>query len=170
SKSRLHLLVPIYEEGTIDNDLLNEAVFNIRDYMQQKGYFDASVKVRVIGENTPSEKVVFTVDTGVKHKVLAVDIKGNHYFSTDLLMERMQVQKANLYMRSGRYSPSLVTSDVNSIEALYRANGFADAKVTTDVKDIDVGPDGKTLKTAQIRVTYTVVEGQQEKFGSINLV
>ena len=32
SKSRLHLLVPIYQEGTIDNDLLNEGVFNIRDY------------------------------------------------------------------------------------------------------------------------------------------
>ena len=170
STKRLHLLVPIFEEGTIDNDLLNEGVYNIRDYLQQKGYFDASVKVRVIGENTPSEKVVFTVDTGVKHKVLAVDIKGNHYFSTDLLMERMQVQKANLYMRSGRYSPSLVTSDVNSIEALYRANGFADAKVTTDVKDIDVGQNGKPLKAAQISVTYTVVEGQQEKFGSINLV
>ena len=29
SKSRLKLLVPIYEEGTIDNDLLNEGKSNI---------------------------------------------------------------------------------------------------------------------------------------------
>ncbi len=37
STGRLHLLVPIFEEGTIDNDLLNEGVFNIRDYEQQQG-------------------------------------------------------------------------------------------------------------------------------------
>ncbi|MEO6910717.1 MAG: POTRA domain-containing protein [Edaphobacter sp.] len=170
SRSRLHLLVPIFEEGTIDNDLLNEGVYNIRDYLQQKGYFDASVKVRVIGEGTPSERVVFTVDRGVKHKVLAVNIKGNQYFSDDLLRERMRVQKANAYLRSGRYSPSLVSGDVNSIEALYRANGFDQANVTTEVQDRDDSANGKPLKAAQIRVTYTVVEGQQQKFGSINLV
>jgi len=169
SKSRLHLLVPIYEEGTIDNDLLNEAVYNIRDYVQQQGYFDASVKVRVIGEDTPSERVVFTVDRGAKHKVLAVNVKGNKYFATDLLKERMQVQKANLYLRSGRYSPSLVTSDVNSIEALYRANGFDQAKVTTNIQDVDDASSGKPLKFAQIRVTYVVVEGKQRKFGPIEL-
>lgn len=169
SKSRLHLLIPIYEEGTIDNDLLNEGVFNLRDYLQQKGYFDASVKVHVVGEGTPSERVVFAVDRGVKHKVVAVNIKGNKYFSSDLLRERMQVQKSNAYQRSGRYSPSLVTADVNSIEALYRANGFGQAKVTTDIKDMDDAPDGKPLKAAQIRVTYTIVEGPQQKFGTVNL-
>lgn len=169
SKTRLHLLVPIFEEGTIDNDLLNEGVYNIRDYLQQQGYFDATVTVRVIGEGTPSERVVFSVDKGVKHKVIAVNIKGNKYFSSDLLRERMRVQKSNAYMRSGRYSPSLVSGDVNSIEALYRANGFNQARVTTDVKDVDVDSNGKPLKTAQIRVTYTVNEGEQQKFGAITL-
>ena len=52
SKSRLHLLIPIYEEGTIDNDLLNEGVFNIRDYEQQQGYFDSTVDVKVVGSGT----------------------------------------------------------------------------------------------------------------------
>ena len=33
SKSRLHLLVPIYQEGTIDNDLLNEGVLLIFEIM-----------------------------------------------------------------------------------------------------------------------------------------
>ena len=66
SKSRLRLLVPIYEEGTIDNDLLNEGVFNIRDFEQQQGYFDAKVAVRVVGQGAVAESVVFTVDQGVK--------------------------------------------------------------------------------------------------------
>src|SRR5271170_4790091 len=88
SKSRLHLLVPIFEEGTIDKDLLNEGVFNIRDFEQQQGFFDAKVDVRVVGNGTTTEQVVFTVERGVKHKVVAVDLKGNKYFTVDLLQER----------------------------------------------------------------------------------
>ncbi|HEU5341944.1 POTRA domain-containing protein [Edaphobacter sp.] len=170
SKSRLHLLVPIFEEGTIDNDLLNEGLYNIRDYLQQQGYFDASVDVKMIGAGTGSEKVVFSVDRGVKHKVLEVDIIGNKYFTDDLLRERMHVVKGNPYQRSGRYSPSLVTADVNSIQALYRANGFDEAKVTTKVQDRDDSANGKPLKEAQIRVTYIVDEGPQQKFGKVDLI
>jgi outer membrane protein assembly factor BamA len=169
STSRLHLLVPIFEEGTIDNDLLNEGVFNIRDYEQQQGYFDAKVDVKVVGEDTPAERVVFTVDHGVKHRVESVELKGNKYFTDDLLLERMRVQKGNLYQRSGRYSPALVSADVSAIQALYRANGFDQATVMTAVKDISTSPDGKPLKVAQIVVTYTIVEGPQQKFGAVAL-
>jgi outer membrane protein insertion porin family len=167
--NRLHLLVPIYEEGTIDNDLLNEGVFNIRDFEQQQGYFDSTVNVKVVGQDSAAESVVFTVDRGVKHKVIAVDLKGNKYFTDDLLRERMRVQKGNAYQRSGRYSPALVSGDVGAIQALYRANGFDEAKVTTDVKDISTGPDGKPLKVGEIAVTYTIVEGPQQKFGAVAL-
>jgi outer membrane protein insertion porin family len=169
AKSRIHLLVPIFEEGTIDNDLLNEGQHNIREFMEQQGYFDASVDVKVIGEGTSDERVVYTVDRGVKHKVLSVDIDGNKYFSDDLLRERLRVQKADNYLRSGRYSQSLVSADVSSIQAIYRANGFDQAKVTTDVSDVDDNADGKPLKFAQIRVKYKIDEGAQQKFGAVRL-
>jgi outer membrane protein insertion porin family len=169
SKNRLHLLVPIYQEGTIDNDLLNEGVFNIRDYVQQQGYFDCKVEVRVVGATTAAESVVFTVERGVKHKVTAVNLKGNKYFADDLLQERMRVQKANAYQRSGKYSPALVSADVSAIQALYRANGFDEATVTTDVKDFSTSSDGRPLKVGEIVVTYTIVEGPQQKFGTVAL-
>jgi outer membrane protein insertion porin family len=170
SKSRLHLLVPIYEEGTIDNDLLNEGIFNIRDFQQQQGYFEAKVAVKVVGQDTAAESVVFTVDRGVKHKVQDVILKGNKYFTDDLLRERMKVQKSNAYQRSGRYSPALVSSDVSSIQALYRANGFDQATVTTSVKDTSETAEGKPMKVGEIQVTYTIVEGLQQKFGTVALV
>jgi outer membrane protein insertion porin family len=169
SKGRLHLLVPIFQEGTIDNDLLNEGVFNIRDYVQQQGYFDCKVEVRVVGASSAAESVVFTVDRGVRHKVTAVNLKGNKYFADDLLQERMRVQKANAYQRSGKYSPALVSADVAAIQALYRANGFDEATVTTDVKDFSTSSEGKPLKVAEIVVTYTIVEGPQQKFGTVAL-
>jgi outer membrane protein assembly factor BamA len=58
---------------------------------------------------------------------------------------------------------------VNSIEALYRANGFSEVKVTSDVKDVDKGPHGAALKEAQVQVVFTIVEGPQQKFGDVEL-
>jgi outer membrane protein insertion porin family len=169
SDKRLRLLVPVFEEGTIDNDLLNEGLHNIREFLVQQGYFDATVDVRRIGAGTASERVVYTTVKGLKHKVTAVNLKGNKYFDNDLLRERLKVQKADAYQRSGRYSSALVTQDVAAIQSLYRANGFDEAKVTPGVEDIDEDSGGKTLKTGEIRVTYTIVEGPQQKFGTVKL-
>ena len=169
SKSRLHLMVPIFEEGTIDNDLLNEGLHNIRDYLQRQGYFDAAVEVKVIGENTPSERVVYTVVRSAKHKVESVEVTGNKYFDRDTLRERLQVQKSDPYQRSGRFSQLLLNADVNSIQSLYRANGFDEAKVTPDVNDLDKGPNGKPLALAEMWVKYQVEEGPQQKFGRVQL-
>ncbi len=168
STSRLKLLIPIYQEGTIDNDLLNEGTFNIKDYLFQQGYFDASVSVRDEGADTPTERVVFAVVKGVKHKVGSVTIVGNHYFDTDLLKERMQVQKADLYLRNGRYSPQLMKADEGTILALYRANGFSNASIATVAKDVDT-LKGKKLKVPEIAVSITVTEGPQQKFGSVSV-
>ena len=98
-----------------------------------------------------------------------MNLKGNKYFENDLLRERLKVQKADAYLRSGRYSSALVTQDVAAIQSLYRANGFDEAKVTPEVKDIDESPGGKALKTGEIEVMYTIVEGPQQKFGTVKL-
>jgi outer membrane protein insertion porin family len=169
SKSRLHLLVPIFEEGTIDNDLLNEGTHNIKDFLQQQGFFDVTVQVKVIGSGTPTEQVVYSVDKGTKHKVTSVTLVGNKYFNDDTLRERMRVQKADAYMPAGRFSPSLLTADESSILSLYRANGFSAAKVTSKVQDIDSDAQGKELKVASIRVAMNIDEGPQQKFGAVNL-
>src|SRR5208283_4797467 len=107
SRGRMKLLLPIYQEGTIDNDLLNEGTYNIKDFLFQEGYFDATVSVKVVGAETAQESVVYAVAKGVKHKVRSVTIAGNRYFDTNLLKERMRVQKADAYLRTGRYSPAL---------------------------------------------------------------
>ncbi|MDR3744921.1 MAG: POTRA domain-containing protein [Acidobacteriaceae bacterium] len=169
SQGRMKLLIPIYEEGTIDNDLLNEGAFNIKDFLYQEGYFDATVSVRVMGADTASESVIYTVDKGRKRKVGSVTIVGNHYFDTDLLKERMRVQKADMYLRNGRYSPALMKADGESIEALYRANGFDKATISTSTKDIDTSKTGKKLKVGEIAVFVTVFEGTQQKFGAVTL-
>jgi outer membrane protein assembly complex protein YaeT len=169
SAARTKLLVPVYEEGAVDIDLLNEGAFNIKDYLQQKGYFDVTDKVELVGKDTGHVQVVYTVDPGRVHKVVEVKLQGNKYFDRSTLEDVLRVKKADAYQRSGRYSAPLLAADVSSIEALYRANGFSAVKVTSAVKDADDGANGVPLKVAQIRVMFTIVEGPQQKFGEVEL-
>jgi outer membrane protein assembly complex protein YaeT len=169
SNARKKLLVPVYEEGTVDRDLVNEGSFNIRDYLQRKGYFDAQDSVKLLGRGTNNVTVQYTVAPGQRHRVRSVKIEGNKYFSDDLIGERLRVKKADLDVRSGTYSTQLVEDDRSSIEALYRASGFTKVKVGSDIKDIDKGANNQALKEALIDVTYKIEEGPQQKFGSVNL-
>ena len=169
SKDRKKLLVPIYEEGTVDRDLVNEGAFNIRDYMQRKGYFDAEDSVKFLGRGTNNVTVQYTVNPGKRHTVRSVDIEGNKYFSDALIQQQLRVKKADLYVRSGTYSTQLVENDRSAIEALYRSSGFTHVKVTSAVKDTDKSGSGQALKVAIIDVSYTIDEGEQQKFGEVNL-
>lgn len=169
SNSRKKLIVPVYEEGAVDNDLLNEGAYNIRDFLQQQGYFNAQDSVKLLGAGTGTVTAQYDVTPGKRHKVKSVTLKGNKYFSTDLILERLRVKKADLYVRNGTYSTQLVSADRDSVQALYRASGFTSAKVTSDVKDREVADTGKPLKIAEIAVTYTIDEGVQQKFGTVEL-
>jgi len=169
TKSRIKLLVPVYEEGAVDRDLLNEGAYNIKDYLQQQGYFDAQDSVQYLGKGTSNVTVQFDVTPGKRHRVTAVTISGNKYFDKDLIEERLRVKRADAYTHYGRYSSQLVNADVDSILALYRANGFKDAKVTSSATDVDKGSNGELLTTAQIRVAFKIEEGSQQKFGTVGL-
>ncbi|AFL89457.1 outer membrane protein/protective antigen OMA87 [Terriglobus roseus DSM 18391] len=180
SNARRKKLLPIYEESAVDNDLLNEGAHNIREFLQRQGYFDAEVTQKVQGvPDTPSysadgtplpppsdltETVTFHAEPGKKYKVIAVNVTGNKYFETDNIKERMQVVKADAYVRNGRFSPVLLANDVDSITSLYRANGFNKVKITS--KEVKGAQD---KKVATITVNITIDEGVQQKFGEVTM-
>ena len=168
AKSRLHLLVPVFQEGAVDNDLLNEGTYNMRDFLQQQGYFDAAVGVKLETPAPGQQTVRYTVDKGAAHRVAAVEVRGNKYFGSELLKQGLKVQKGDAYHRSGSYSAQLVKADEQSLQSIYRANGFNAAKITSKISD-SKEMKGKLSKYEQIAVTYTIDEGPQQRFGPVVL-
>lgn len=164
SASRLKKLLPIYEESAVDNDLLNEGAHNIREFLQRRGFFDARVDPKVEGIGTAAQTVIFKVTMGQMYRVSSVNITGNKYFDLNSILERMQVVKADAYVRNGRYSQTLLENDVDSISALYKANGFTHVGIATSVKQ-----DGFKGKYALMRVDLKITEGDQQKFGTVVL-
>lgn len=159
SKGDIRSLVPVYSEGTLDTDLLNEGSRNIRDYFQRMGFFDAKVSF------TSSRKagvahIQYTVKPGPRDRIVSVGIEGNHYFGSPLIAERLGVQAAGLFRPHGAYSQALQAADVNAITALYQSNGFTDVKVTPEVHQA-----GTSKGERDLAVLYKIDEGPQQKVG-----
>lgn len=160
STGKIKSIVPIYAEGTLDEDLLNAGSKRIRDYFQRDGYFDA--KVTFVTDRSPDlTHVAYTVALGPRDRIQSVAIKGNHYFGDWTLRQRLGIEPASLLFPHGTYSLALQTADVNTISALYQSNGFTNVKVTPEVREVATSPK----KERVLAVTYQIDEGVQQKVG-----
>ncbi len=170
SKGSIRNLVPVYQEGTVDEDLLNEGDRRIRDLYQRKGYFDIQVTHTTAKERNGDTRITYHIDLGKVHDVDSVSITGDHYFSDKLILPRLNVRPNSIFDPRGTYSAALLASDVTTIQALYQGNGFEKVQVKPIVKDQDTGKDGQPSKIAHMSVSYHVTEGPQQRFGSYKLV
>ncbi|RRA47294.1 POTRA domain-containing protein [Acidipila sp. EB88] len=170
SKGSIRNLVPIYEEGTVDEDLLNEGDRRIRDLYQRKGYFDITVSHTNVRLPSGQTLITYTVDLGKVHDVDSVSIAGNHYFQSSLIEPRLNVHPASIFDHRGTYSAALVASDITTITAIYEGSGFSHVVVKPVVKDSEVDRHGRPSKIAHMTVRYEITEGVQQRFGSYKLV
>ena len=167
SDSTLRSLLPIYEEGAVDEDLLQEGRRNLRDYLERQGYFDAEVDYTTEedpaeGQQGSTEVITYRVELGSHHRLVGVTFSGNHYFGDDLLRARARIQPA-AFASPGRFSTGQLTSDVASLTELYQSNGFRDVQVSSDLADNYQG------HTGDLFVTFRIQEGLQTRIAKLTL-
>ncbi len=165
----LRKLVPIYQEGAVDEDLLQEGRRSLRDWFERAGYFDTQVSYTV--SEAPAEEsgntvhraasmVTYQVVRGDHHRLVKVEFTGNKYFDSSLLRGRVKIQPA-AYASPGRYSSELLQDDVTSIRTLYDANGFQECNVESQLVDDYNGHHG------DLAVNFVIQEGQQTRVASV---
>lgn len=142
-------LIPIYTEGAVDRELVEEGERNLTDYFQKKGYYDA--KVTTDFQQKPDEiSVVYKIDRGKKHKVDRIVFHGNYVIGTKDLLEQVRVKKSHIWTH-GSLSQLLLKQSASNIEALYRDRGYEDVKVTTQTVD----------REPKIDASFDIEEGPQ---------
>jgi len=163
SKRTLKKLVPVYQEGSVDTDLLEEGKRNLRERLEREGYFDATVDYataerEVDGKESDwkgSEEVItYKVNRGDRHKLLRIEFEGNRYFSASLLRSRLNIAPSSFGLRA-RFSRRLLDSDVLSMKSLYAANGFLSANVEGRIQDDFEGKRGDLV------IRFVIQESKQ---------
>lgn len=164
SRGHVKQLIPVYQERSVDKDLLVEGRRNLIEFLQSQGYFDARVDFDLSDTKPGEELITYTVDPGGRHNLAHLEISGNKYFTTAVLRERMYVMPSTpIRYRHGRYSREYLDQDLNSIRDLYRSNGFRDVRVNARTADDYRG------KRGQLAVLLEIAEGPQWFVSRLNL-
>ncbi|MBV9225778.1 MAG: BamA/TamA family outer membrane protein, partial [Acidobacteriaceae bacterium] len=137
SNGKLKQLVPLFQEHSIDPDLLLEGQRNIEQYLFSEGYIEAKVAYEVTKETAPQQQVVtYSVVQGNHHKFVSLQISGNRYFTTQTIRERLSLEPASFpRFPYGRFSEAYLRQDLQAIRNLYQANGFRDVNVSSQRED-----------------------------------
>ncbi len=150
-------LIPIYSEGTIDRDLVEEGQRNLIDYFQKKGYFDVQVKTTF--QRQPDQiLLVYEIDKGKKHKVDAILFRGNHEITEKDLLAQVVVKKAHFWSH-GSVSQKLLQQSVTNLEALYHDRGFEDVKITSQAIEHEL----------KVEVAFNIEEGPQTLVNNVEV-
>ena len=175
SSGTLRRLLPIYAEGAVDEDLLQEGRRNLRDYLQSDGYFDAQVDYTTSGMLGPQDPapqarpaaddtatITYDVNRGPRHRLMGIAIEGHSYFDDETLRGRLRIQPAAFASR-GRFSTALLDADVSSLRSLYLANGFRQVQVSSDLTANYRG------RTDDLFVRLQIDEGRQSLVAELQL-
>ncbi|HVB98985.1 MAG TPA: POTRA domain-containing protein [Candidatus Dormibacteraeota bacterium] len=163
SSREIRKLIPIYQEGAVDPDLLEEGQRNLLDYFERKGYFNSHVEYEIREEKQNNrEIIVYNVQPGAKSRLVGVAFRGNLYFSNALLAGRLDIQPAS-FLSPGRFSPKLLQQDVDSIRSIYMASGFRDVSVKATTTDDYQG------RRNNLFVRFDIQEGPQTRVASLRI-
>ncbi len=188
SSERTKHVIPIFEEGTVDDDLLNEGNRRLRNYYQGQGYFDVKVDHEVQSTNAEKVTILYKVRLGPRRRLENVSVTGNHYFDSATLLELLNAHAANAIDRHGAYSQALVSADVSALEAVYKNNGFSKVKVTPETSTPETSAAdpsapstnapgtspaaaraGAKARTDPLRLVYRIAEGVQQRVGTVRI-
>lgn len=158
SDKRLHQLVPFYQEGAVDLELVDEGEDNINGYFQSKGYFDSKTDSSMTKQDD-SVSVVYTVQRGKKHRLKEIYYNGNHYFSDKDLESHIAIKEGFLFLTRGHFNQELLNKSVSSIAQMYHDAGFENVSINPKVEDFD----------PKVYVTFEITEGRQDRVASLHL-
>jgi outer membrane protein insertion porin family len=154
-------LVPIRQERSVEEDLLEDAVRNIERYLRSEGYRDASVRYLRSEEN--GELVLtFTVQRGLLHRVASIDLSGASSVAPGDLTPLLKVAVGEPFVADR------VNTVASAITELYHVRGFAAAAVKVETPVLpSVTSDGVTHRPVAVRLVVT--EGPRTIVGSVAL-
>ena len=151
-------LISVYDEESIDPDIVEESRRNLQDYFQRKGYFES--KVSTTSQQLNGRTILtFQITKGRKYSVREIAFTGNHNLSSSDLVDQVEVKKRRLLIGHGLYSQKLLRNSAKDVENFYKDNGFEDVKVTPQAVQHDNG----------IYITFNVAEGDRTTVSSLRV-
>lgn len=167
SDERLRELVPVFDEASYDEELIEDGRLNLLEYLQREGYFQAEVSapppiVVELDPEGPGEEIavqiIYEVDPGARYIVAGINLTGNTYFNDTAIRSEIGLTPGGVFSR-GTFSPELMAEAERTIGAMYASAGFRGTRVTAT----------RTIERNSITVDIGIDEGQQLPVSSLEV-
>jgi len=161
SKRTQRRLIPIYEENSVDQELMAEGAKNLVSYFQSRSYLDVRINSH-LDQTATGTNISYAITRGAKHKIVGVHFEGNHYFGDRELQSYIAIKKDHFptFIYRGSLSNELLRKSVSTLTALYQNEGFAQVAIQSRVTDHEPNVD----------VTFQIAESEQDKVNSLRVV
>ena len=153
-------LVPIEREGSVDEDLLEDSVQRIREYLRQQGHWRGDVSVDRL-EAAGRLTIRFSVKKGPVYRVAleGVEVSGNQTISAPEIRALIPLAPGDPYVASHLDAAS------SAIGRLYRTRGFA----WVDIKTGEGAAGGTENEPALVRPRIAIVEGPRAVLRTLSI-
>ncbi|MGE5195970.1 MAG: outer membrane protein assembly factor BamA, partial [Anaerolineae bacterium] len=142
--------------GTYNEEALEQDKLTIVNFLQDRGYADARVKIDV-RESKKKGKIILEIaaERGPVYHFGTITFEGNHLFRDK------DVEQCFLVRPEEIYSPEKLRQTMQAIKDLYGRKGYIEANVQYDAKLVENEPI--------YDVHFQIEEGQQYKIGIIRI-
>ncbi len=146
----------ITNEGTFNEEAVQQDQSIILNYIQNEGYADAKVQIE-IKESIESNRIILVIhlDRGAQYFFGPITIEGNALFCTEALEEHLEVWEGD------SYSPEKIRDSIRQISNFYGKRGYIDTVV-----DFEPNED---CESRLYDIKFTVEEGEQFRVGLIKV-
>ncbi len=167
-RSAVRRLLPLRGDEPYSADAIERALDDIRSLLQRRGFYfgDVEVDEGMVGEEYV---VTYRIDTGRRYDLARVEFEGNELLEDDRLRDAVATAPAggirtflrNLFRRPGGANDEALADDVESLETLYRVEGFSEATIGR--------PRVAAISEHELEVTFPVVEGPRTRVTEVRL-
>lgn len=158
--------IPIFRSGAFDPEQVDQDVASIKNYYQDKGFFDVRVgrKLSFSGDQTDLQ-VTFIIEEGPRYVIDHLIFKGN------VTLPEGKLRKDLKLVEGQYYDKDVLDRDVRQVVRDYSPFGFIyEAPAPTDMHEeylhIDHAEFFKT-QSGHMDLVYTISEGRTFKVGRI---
>lgn len=151
----------IWSKGNRNDFGLKRSVKKIRDRYEKAGYRDCEVDFTVetgSDDQTPVKDVLIRIQENTRYLVGTTTIKGATALDEKSLSSHLNTREKAMFY-DGPFVENMPESDRQTLENIYRNQGFANAQVSADVRWNT--PDEKNRQVAD--VVFDVTEGYRKQ-------
>ncbi len=135
------------------------------DIYRRSGRYAATVEPKVIQLAQNRVDLVFEINEGPLTTIRSINFIGNRVFSDSKLKDQITTTETAFYLiltSNDTYDPDRLTFDRELLRRFYLKEGYTDFRVLSVVAELLPDREG-------FIVTFTVEEGERQKFGKINI-